>query len=284
MAFPRKRLVWEAELAIDETDPFFFDHPLEHVPAMLMMESALALAGEAVAAAGHGQPHGFRQLALEFHRFCELNSQPTMRVWEAERPGHWRVELRQNDTLIAAGSVAPFAARGEEAADDTPLPGAVPPVPAVLVHRARQENVLIGALCRRGTDDYTAELLTPPPRHHLRRVGGRLRPLGELIEGVRQFVTLLGHEARDVAVDHRLVVTRIEITLERPVRRAERVLLRTRSLPEARRRGTGTMSFSLSGAGDAGDIGTAQVTGVAMSAEAYARLRASRRQSGEAAR
>jgi hypothetical protein len=279
------RLVWEAELAIHRDDPYFFDHPLDHVPAMLLVETTLLLAGQAVASSdGDSRPKNFRRLHLEFHRFCELDEPPLVRLWAVPgAPERWRVEFIQAGHRIGEGTVD---GSGNESGDGDksrshaetvsagrgPGSAAVDPVPANVVHRTRPENVLIGGFGQVGDDDYFAELLTPPTGHYLRRRSDRVRTLGELMEGIRQFGTMLGHEARDVAVGKQFIVKSIDISVDRPVSRHERVLVRSNGLPSARGQGSGAMAFSLC----IGDhvIGQAQVEGLVVPDRVYQRLRA----------
>jgi 2-oxo-3-(phosphooxy)propyl 3-oxoalkanoate synthase len=57
-----------ARLGIDESDPFFFDHPVDHLPGMLLLHSA-ALVHERV----HGAPPRF--LTVQFPAFGELRAE-----------------------------------------------------------------------------------------------------------------------------------------------------------------------------------------------------------------
>jgi hypothetical protein len=284
------RLVWEAELSVDHDDPYFFDHPLDHVPAMLLVESALSLVAAAVAGTeGATPPRSFRRLRLGFHRFCEVDAASVVRVWPAgDESGHWQVEFVQFGRTIAEGTVECWNGDTEVAAEtvaaDTALAGqAAPPVDAELVHRSRPENVLIGGFEQLDTDQYVARLIPPPRGHYLRRRGERVRSLGELIEGIRQFGTLLGHQARDVAIGRQFIVTAIDITMHRSVSRDEQVALRTQDLPDVRGTGAGSMTFTLhslsepdaSGAPVTGEvIGEARADGLVMAAQDYERLRA----------
>jgi hypothetical protein len=264
------RLVWEAGLTIDREDPYFFDHPLDHVPAMMLVETALGLVGRA---SESGRPAS--RLRLDFQRFCEFEPAPLVRAWALpEERGSWCVEFVQGGLAIGSGRVE---LRGREAGRPRgEAPADVAPVPPELVHRARPENVLIGGFHGIGDDDYEAELLTPPPGHYLRRRGERARSLGELIEGIRQFGTILGHQARQAALDAPFIVQSVEITVDRQVTRDERIVLRSGMLPRGRGRGSGAMTLSLHAPGTAdGDtlIGHAGFTGHVVSAQAYERIR-----------
>jgi hypothetical protein len=294
-----RRLVREAELAVHADDPFFFDHPLDHVPAMLLVEGVLLLAAaEARAitqdtggADGRGSADPASPIAglhLEFQRFCEFGELPVARIWEVHgRPQCWDVELLQGGRKITEGAVDWRAAgRGRSAAtallDGFPRTAASP-VAAELVHCSRSENVLIGGMVQLGADSYAVQLITPPPEHYLRRRHERTRPLSELMEGARQFGKLLGHQACGVQPGDQFIVRSVDIALNRPVTRAEDVVICCSGLPKARGRGAGTMTFRFVAAGTApaGEsrrgpaevVGEARIAGHVLSPQAYQRLR-----------
>ncbi|MFJ9902676.1 ScbA/BarX family gamma-butyrolactone biosynthesis protein [Streptomyces sp. NPDC101152] len=80
------------ELRVDTGHPVFFDHPVDHVPGMMLMEAA-----RQAARAATRQP---RALLLgmdsEFTRYCELDAPCRIqaRPLASDTPGHVRVEVR----------------------------------------------------------------------------------------------------------------------------------------------------------------------------------------------
>ncbi|MCS0634743.1 hypothetical protein NX801_03535 [Streptomyces sp. LP05-1] len=276
------RLVWEASLLVDPEDPVFFDHPLDHVPAMMLVEGALRLAERAVTVVGSGRRMYTGRAAFRFGRFCELAPDPVVRVWSAdEGVGTWDVEFRQGETVLGGGEVEWRAVPGGTAGDavraaDGPE---AEPVPPALVHRAHPENVLIGGFEdgpeRAGSGGHRVRMLSPGPGHYYRRQSPETRSLGELMEGIRQFGILLAHEAREVELGRHFVVKGVEVDMERPVGRSEPLVLRSTSLPRQRGRGTGRLGFTI----EAGDrpVGAALVSGTVVSSEAYQRIRGAAR-------
>ncbi|MGY1718106.1 AfsA-related hotdog domain-containing protein [Blastococcus sp. SYSU DS0552] len=93
-----------SRVAVDLTDPTYFDHPVDHLPGMLLVGAALAavtdrpdLPGAATRLAG---------LDLAFDRFAELD-RPT---WVRTDAGSGRsdgvpVQLGQDDDVVARGRV-----------------------------------------------------------------------------------------------------------------------------------------------------------------------------------
>ena len=66
-----------AEVLVDTAHPFFFDHPLDHAPGLLLIEAARQF-GIAVAHRHYGVPfdHGFilNGFDVDFARFAELGA------------------------------------------------------------------------------------------------------------------------------------------------------------------------------------------------------------------
>jgi hypothetical protein len=91
-------------LAVDVEDPTFFDHPVDHLPGMLLIDAALR-------AAGVDDPRRWDRLLgldLSFLRFAELDI-PTAVTARVTRPRggspHVEVEISQEGTIAATGVV-----------------------------------------------------------------------------------------------------------------------------------------------------------------------------------
>lgn len=277
-------VTWTARLRAVEQDPFFFDHPLDHLPAALLIDGATELVERVAGADADSRPAWrVHALELEFGRFTEKHL-PVEIIARAlpGTPGGWRVHCLQQDRAVCDGRIHALAVPAPGSPGATTLPGPRAGedrgprrdtmVAPELVHRHRPENVLLAGYRNHGPGGYSAELLSPPRGHHLRaRSGGtgvELRSLTELAEAARQFVTLLGHQSRRVDFDRRYVVASLRAATARPVRRAERVRLWTDSLPPVCG-GDVRVRFSACG----GPVGEARFSGYAMSPAAYRRLR-----------
>lgn len=275
---------WTARLRTLDEHPFFFDHPLDHLPAGLLIEGVTELVEHiatttAATTAGPRPTWRTRTMELDFGSFAEkdLPVEFTARALPGT-PGGWRVSGRQRGRTVCDGKV--YAAQAQPpripvlpapraAEDDAPRRAAM--VAQELVHRHRPENVLLASYRDHGPGGYSADLLSPPVGHHLRGrqgSGAELRSLTELVEGARQFVTLLGHEARQVAFDRRYVVASMKASTARAVRRAEPVRLWADTLPSVH---GGDVRVRISASGR--EVGEAGFSGYALSPAAYRRLR-----------
>ena len=125
-------------LRVDLQDPVFFDHPLDHVPGMLLVVAGLELAEHAAMLRPANVCFRFT-----FAQFCELDA--PVEVSATREIGGHAFEFIQSGRSIARGLLG---------RRETALPASLAPVPAFgngsmpseLVHRADPGNIAIGPL------------------------------------------------------------------------------------------------------------------------------------------
>ncbi|HLV73170.1 A-factor biosynthesis hotdog protein [Actinomadura hallensis] len=260
------------ELVVDESDPFYFDHPLDHVPGMLLFSGLLDLAVRADELRRPRRRAPGRVVAgLDFTRFCELDRATTLSCRPMPGPNRaWTVEARQAGETVCEGSIA-FA-------DDAPaVPGgsrgtvSVPPrqAPAELVHRHRPENILVGEPVRRGRGVVEAAVLQPPagpepPSPHRGPV--------EIVEAGRQFATMLEHQEHGKPMDATLLWVALRLDIPFRIDRDVPLLLRwpIARVPGRRSRCAATLAHAATG----DELGSLTYEAYAVDPEQYARTRA----------
>lgn len=82
-------------LGVDEADPFFFDHAVDHLPGMLLLHSTAVIHERE-----HGRPPGF--LTISFPGFGELRAETDVTADVTPRGVH--VTFAQGGRVIASGS------------------------------------------------------------------------------------------------------------------------------------------------------------------------------------
>ncbi|WP_396445813.1 AfsA-related hotdog domain-containing protein [Actinomadura sp.] len=255
------------ELVVDESDPFYFDHPLDHVPGMLLFSGLLELAVRADGLRAGGRRPGRVVAGLDFTRFCELDRGTTLSCRPVPGPNRaWAVSARQAGREVCGGSIAftdtdPAAPGGAPAA-------AVPArrAPARLVHRNRPENILVGEPVRRGRAVVEAAVLQPEGER------SPFRGPVEIVEAGRQFATMLEHEEHGRPLDAALLWVMLRIDIPYQVRRDVPLLLRW---PVARLSGRRShCAAKLADASTGADLGSLTYEAYAVDPEQYARTRA----------
>ncbi len=168
-------------IRVDLQDPVFFDHPLDHVPGMLLVVAGLELAEHA--AMLRPANVSFR---LTFTKFCELDA--PVEVSATRETGGNPFEFIQSGRSVARGLLG---------RRETALPAELAPVPAFgngsipseLVHRADPGNIAVGPL----TVDAGRVWVRV---HEQAAIGGippRASAVASIIEAARQFVIAILH-------------------------------------------------------------------------------------------
>ncbi|WP_046471745.1 AfsA-related hotdog domain-containing protein [Allosalinactinospora lopnorensis] len=273
---------WSAKLAVDRENSFFFDHELDHVPAMLIIEGALQAAEAAQARSDRaarrpGHAVWTSEFSFSFHSFCEFSPPAEIRVaggdgWE----GQWALTVTQQHTAVSGGIRVRRSPRPERS---VPRPRRHTPAVhrrdqwlAKLAHRHHPENLLIGAPRQITPDHQMFDVLPAPEHHFLRTGGGDQRTMTELVEAVRQ-AAVTGMHRQGVPMGHEFVLTSITAWIDRPLSRNEPVRLDARRVPGERPRHTGL--FCLLAPDSC--VGEVRVTGRIVPPAVYHRLRAMNR-------
>jgi 3-oxoacyl-(acyl-carrier-protein) synthase len=210
--------VASARLKVDESHSYFFDHRLDHVPGILILEGMLQLV-ELIMPEGHF----IRALDLSFRRFCEKTDPAVIRARSSA--GHavmsYSVELLQNGSSVATCLVesAPAAARPAGIPLKMSNGHAIKPDPKY-VHKLHPGNVLIteiehvapGQLC-------ACDLLPPLPGHILGDGDPRHHSMLYVLETTRQFVMLIAHSLEDIPLGLPINLVSLRVRVDQPVPR-----------------------------------------------------------------
>ncbi|GLW35654.1 AfsA-related hotdog domain-containing protein [Actinoplanes regularis] len=213
-----------ARLRVDQSDPFYFDHPLDHVPGMLLVCGMAELARTCA----DDDYDGRVRAAMTFRNVCELDPAPTLLLSGGTERGD--VQIIQDSVTVADGWFEFSPAADVPGRDCRIEASRSVPASAALVHRARDENIMIGEPWHSG--GYVNALVLPPPREH-RLAGHRpgMHAAEHLLEAGRQFSTWLPHRIARWPLDACMLW--IGVTADLPVRlpRSLAVALRWREAP-----------------------------------------------------
>ncbi|MGN9809965.1 AfsA-related hotdog domain-containing protein [Micromonospora sp. BQ11] len=256
-------------LVVDQGHPFFFDHPLDHVPGIQLAVGLLDLFREVVGAPDGDRPHDRLRLSLTFSRLCELDAETYLHVMPAAGRFHLRAE--QHGHAVCEG----HAELVEEsvpvrvvAAPAEPAPSA----PAELVHRHRPQNIGISEVRRPCPEVAESQVLSPPPGHFLRRHDPARYSSEELLEAGRQFCVMLSHLDHGRSLDTQILWMSVDLDVPCGLPSTLPLLLRWPAMTPAvgaRAR----FELALTVAGDPTPLGHLTYVSHALSREAYLRKR-----------
>ena len=224
----------EAELVVDPSHPFFFDHPYDHVPGVLFVEAVQQLS-EWVAAAIDGDPMRrltwFDRLDMQFERWADLDEPLRIAADRlVQRGSAWHLDGSIGGERRCARFKGSFGSREPEAWDE-PLPERSPPAEARLVHKRRPENILISRPVATG-DAYEAQALEPTAGHPLCDGPGELVPVTQVAEWTRQFLTARAHLEQKGSFDEHFILLSLRVRMKGALRKHERAQLWSPALRE----------------------------------------------------
>lgn len=268
---------WSAELRADLDDSFFFDHPLDHLPGMLLLSGLLDLAGKA--GSDHSRPSTADQVRsrLRFTKMCELDHPVTLRgIREPAGDDRcWTVAATQGDSQTCEGVIG-FRAGvlgGEGIAGQQAVPG--PAAPSHLVHCQRPENVLVGAMSRVTDGVIEAPVLSPQVDHFLAGIDPGFRSALEIVEAGRQFGIMIEHGVRGRPADSRFLWLSLVMDIPWRMPRSIPLTLRWRVSDKGGYRFRYVMSLAAADSHTA--YGTLEYEFKAMQSKSYTNLRAAGR-------
>jgi hypothetical protein len=94
-----------SSLIVDDTHPYFFDHPCDHVPGMLLLEACTQLAKATLAgASGAAERAAVSSYRITFAQFVECGV-PTLLSARADGAGPVRVSVIQRDVVCGVATV-----------------------------------------------------------------------------------------------------------------------------------------------------------------------------------
>lgn len=249
-----------AELVLSPYDPYFYDHPLDHVPGMALVCALTDLAA-LTDPAGLGASDGPARvrLALEFPSFCEHGSAVSL-----SRTGD-SVTAEQDGRVVCAGELrATPLAEPVAAASETVV--RLPADPA-LVHRRDVDNVLVTGMAEVDGDRVVA-FREPVVGHRLAVPDGAPPRLAALLDAARQFGTMLCHVEFARPADTAFVLLGLEAELLTGVPGGVHLAW----TPTAPPRGRSTMDFTALSA-DGAPLGGMRFAYYLASPSAYRRMR-----------
>jgi hypothetical protein len=247
---------------VDLGDPVFFDHPLDHLPGML-----LAVAGLELAEHGSMLEPDNVTFRLTFTNFCELGT-PVEVTATREAGGTSRIDFVQSGRSIAKGLLARRDTQQlmERAAVPALADG---PISGELVHRADLRNIAIGPLTIEDGRVWTrvreqSAISGLPPR---------AGAVASILEAARQFGTAILHRWGEHPLGTKMIFVGLtaEVPTAVPLGHAARALSWRVTPPEQTRK----LSIDVHEVGDrASKVGSILMASRCVDGDEYAQLRA----------
>lgn len=276
--------IYTTPLIVPEEHPYFFDHPLDHIPGILLLEGILQLFF--IAAPDwlyllKDQEIYIKNVEISFHHWCEKD-RPIM------------VELTRKD--VESSLQSRFAAQGRviqngkcictvdlegavAAASNVPLSSIFPPESHLpypelkLLHKRHKKNVFMSTLRPDGAGGYSCDLIKPAANHIFSNRKSSFYSMLYLLEAIRQFVMLLAHTIGKMPLEVPIILLSFQFSLHGPVYRQTNLYLKAASHSEINlgKKIVGSMAITLHEPG--GILGEGSLKSMVISQEEYQRQR-----------
>lgn len=201
---PRAR----AELVVDEGHSYFFDHPLDHVPGILMIHACEELLEWYI-----DEPFLPTGMNIRFTRFLEKDGVTTLTLHEVEK-GKFEFDILQNDRSV--GILKVNAVLGNPGIIQSEVSSRILSVEdKKYTHKHRSENILVSALSDDDRFFSQARDLNDAGNgffHHLLRKRQSMLYFGEI---TRQFVMLMAHLEKKIPLEKKMNLISIDLEVSK---------------------------------------------------------------------
>ncbi|RZL02005.1 MAG: polyketide synthase [Rubrivivax sp.] len=254
-----------ARVLVDEAHPYFFDHPLDHVPGILLLESALQLA-ELHLAEQAGPAETVTALDVRFQRYTEKHkpitaslSTPSDHACVATlfQEGKVVCEVRMSTSHTAPRPVADIANHLTIRPEKRYL------------HKVRDENVLVHDLQLRG-DQLGVTTCAIEADHCFSDGAPDAVSLLYFLEIARQCFMLIAHTQLDVPLGTPMNLVELRFEVTAPIPRHGTFWLVPKFNPEPWKGHTRTSRTSMTLHDAHGAFGQASIVSQAIAPEVYA--------------
>ncbi|MGC5702622.1 polyketide synthase [Pseudomonas sp. NFXW11] len=205
-----------AQLRVDEGHGYFFDHPLDHVPGILLIEAVLQLMEYAVPEL-QGEHCFIQHLNIKFQRYV-LKERP-VDIELQEDNGQFVARVMQNEQLMCVCTLRVAAGQPSQR-----LPAAEPVLPCRRqdwLHKARGENVLVGDI-----DPQARVRSLPVPAGQFFEDGHpRYHSMVYFLEIARQAYMQIAHGALAIPLNTPMNLLVLNFDLARPLERGQTLTL-----------------------------------------------------------
>ena len=216
-----------AALRIDETHPYFFDHQLDHVPGILILEGISQLMELEIK--HHQQPHSFsdyyiNKFNLRFIKVCSKENTATItiqRLKDGSKSDYYG-KVVQNTKAVCVFNLSINSYKVQDKNHSLSERTGIPEMK--WLHKQHPENIIVGNLVKEN-NEISCRILSSPQGHIFTEGHSHWHSSCFALEASRQFFMLLAHQVYEVPLNRPIYLISIELRLEQPIHRHGKLLL-----------------------------------------------------------
>ncbi|WP_260963067.1 beta-ketoacyl synthase N-terminal-like domain-containing protein [Pseudomonas citri] len=205
-----------AQLVVNEAHPYFFDHPLDHVPGILLLEGVLQLIELAMPTLG-GRVAYAKTLNIKFQQYVQKEGVIELHVEQGQDPQVFNAKVMQGGKLMctcvigmAYSSAFEIAPAGEFTA--------TPCRDKALLHKARAQNVIVSDMSS-VAQGLSVDTVQVPPDHIFQEGDPVHYSMVYFLEVARQCYMQIAHSHLRIPLNTPMNLLSLSFTLDRPIPR-----------------------------------------------------------------
>lgn len=205
-----------ARLRVDETHPYFFDHPLDHIPGILLLEGVLQLI-ELATPPLSGRVAYVKTLNIKFQQYVQKDAPIELHLQQGDDPQVFNARVTQGAKLMCTCvlGMAYSSAFETQPAGDFP---ATRCHDKALLHKHREENVIVSDISS-VAQGLSVDTVRLPDEHFFRDGDPDHCSMVYFLEVARQCYMQIAHGHLRIPLDTPMNLLALTFTLERPIPR-----------------------------------------------------------------
>ncbi len=214
------------KLFVDENHTYFFDHALDHVTGVLLLEGIFQLIDSYVMYTSQRLNYMdfyIELLDISFHKFCEKYYPIIVKLdikATEENTQSFNISILQINDLICSGVIKLVYLNKIMSADNKKISknSLTQKTDKKLVHKKYDENVLVSSLMKDKNQQYYCKMINPSQDHILSNNGSsNLYSLLYFIEGTKQFLTQAAHILQKTDFDTYMNLLSVYVKVYKPI-------------------------------------------------------------------
>jgi 3-hydroxymyristoyl/3-hydroxydecanoyl-(acyl carrier protein) dehydratase len=205
-----------AQLVVNEAHPYFFDHPLDHIPGILLLEGVLQLIELAMPPLS-GRVAYVKTLNIKFQQYVQKQGVIDLHLEQDKDPHVFNAKVMQAGKLMCTcilGMTYSSAFETSPAGEFT----ATRCRDKALLHKAREENVIVSDMSA-FAQGLSVDTLKLPDDHFFQEGDPEHYSMVYFLEVARQCYMQIAHSYLRIPLNTPMNLLALSFTLDRPIPR-----------------------------------------------------------------
>lgn len=206
----------QAQLVVNEAHPYFFDHPLDHIPGILLLEGVLQLIELAMPPLS-GRVAYVKTLTIKFQQYVQKQGVIDLHLEQGKDPQVFNAKVMQAGKLMCTcilGMAYSSAFETSPAGEFT----ATRCRDKALLHKAREENVIVSDMSGIA-QGLSVDTLKLPDEHFFQEGDPEHYSMVYFLEVARQCYMQIAHSYLRIPLNTPMNLLALSFTLDRPIPR-----------------------------------------------------------------